>query len=107
MKTGQFRKSMRLKGYDYAEAGGYFVTVVAHRRACMFGEIACGEVRLGALGRIVTECWQAIPDHFPRTEVDAFVVMPNHIHGIIFIHDAMVGATYIVPEWGYVVPTTT
>jgi len=87
------RKSIRVQGYDYAQAGGYFITIVALQRECLFGEIVGGEVRLNALGRIVAECWHAIPEHFPNAEVDAFVVMPNHIHGIIFL----VGATHASP----------
>ena len=96
-REGQSRKSIRLIGYDYAQAGGYYVTIVTFQRECLFGEIACGEVRLNALGRIVAECWQAIPEHFPRAEVDAFVVMPNHVHGIIFLAGTMVGATHASP----------
>ena len=93
-RAGPSRKSIRLIGFDYAQAGGYFVTVVAFRRECLFGEIACGEVCLTAMGRIVAECWQAIPEHFPRTAVDAFVVMPNHIHGIVFLSGDPVGALH-------------
>jgi REP element-mobilizing transposase RayT len=92
-----------LTGYNYTQAGGYFVTIVTFQRECLFGEIASGEVRLNALGRIAAECWHAIPEHFPNAEVDAFVVMPNHIHGIIFLAGATVGATHAspLPERGY------
>jgi putative transposase len=83
------RRSVRLKEYDYTQAGGYFVTVVTLRRECLFGEIASGEMRNTVLGRIVEECWCAIPEHFPNTDVDVFVVMPNHIHGIMIIHENM------------------
>lgn len=86
------RKSIRLAGYDYAQAGGYFVTVVAFRRECIFGEIVDGKMIMNPLGRIVEECWQAIPRHFPHVTVDVFVVMPNHGHGILFIHED--GATH-------------
>jgi len=82
----QGRRSILLKGYDYTAAGGYFVTIMAYQRDCVFGEIEAGEMHINALGRIVKECWQAIPDHFPNADVDEFVVMPNHIHGIIFLH---------------------
>ena len=81
------RRSIRLKGYDYSQAGGYFVTIVTLWRECLFGEITSGEMQLNALGRIVEECWHAIPEHFPNTDVDVFEVMPNHVHGIILIHD--------------------
>jgi REP element-mobilizing transposase RayT len=55
------------------------------------------EMRMTALGRIVQACWEETPAHFPNVEVDTFIVMPNHIHGIIFIHEATVGARYISP----------
>lgn len=91
------RRSIRLKGYDYSAAGGYYVTVVAFRRECLFGEIVNGEMRLNAVGRIVRECWDEIPSHFPNAETDAFVVMPNHVHGIIFIYADGAGATHASP----------
>jgi putative transposase len=81
------RRSIRLKGYDYSQAGGYFVTVVTFRREALFGEIMGGEMCLNELGKIVAECWQEIPAHFPNAEADAFVVMPNHVHGIIFLFE--------------------
>lgn len=83
----QDRRSIRLKGYDYSQAGGYYVTIVTLWREYLFGEVVGGETRLNALGRIVQECWDEIPVHFPNVDVDAFVVMPNHIHEIIVIHN--------------------
>ncbi len=81
------RRSTRLSGYDYAQTGAYFVTICTHGRLPLFGEIIGDEMRLNEAGRIVWDCWQAIPDHHPHAETDAFIVMPNHIHGIIFIRD--------------------
>jgi putative transposase len=81
------RRSIRLKGYDYTQAGGYFVTIVTLGREYLFGEISGGEMRINAMGRIVEECWHAIPDHFPNADIDVFVVMPNHLHGIVIIHE--------------------
>jgi len=91
MNEEQFpgRRSIRLKGYDYSQAGGYFVTIVTLWRECLFGEIARGELRPYAMGRIVKECWHAIPEHFPNTDMDVFAVMPNHVHGIVMIHENM------------------
>lgn len=79
------RRSIRLKGYDYTQAGGYFITLVAHDRQCLFGEIINGEMRLNEYGAIVTEEWNHTAMIRPNVELDAFVVMPNHIHGIIMI----------------------
>ncbi len=81
------RHSIRLKEYDYSNVGGYFATIVTLGRECLFGEIIDGEMRFNTLGKIVQECWLAIPNHFPNTDVDLFVVMPNHIHGIIVLYE--------------------
>jgi REP element-mobilizing transposase RayT len=86
-----------LRDYDYSRAGAYFVTICAWQRECLFGEILDGAARLNDMGRMVLECWGAIPDHFPHVELDAFVIMPNHIHGIVVINDP-VGAQFIAPE---------
>jgi putative transposase len=85
----RYRRSIRLKGYDYSAAGGYYVTVAAFRRECLFGEIVNGEMRLNALGRIAREEWFKTAALRPYLELreDEFVVMPNHIHGIIWIFD--------------------
>jgi REP element-mobilizing transposase RayT len=78
------RRSIRLKGYDYASAGAYFVTVCTQGRAVLFGEVAAGEMVLSEYGEIVARRWEDIPRHFQAT-LDAWVVMPNHVHGIIVI----------------------
>ncbi len=92
------RRSIRLKGYDYAQAGAYFVTLCTQGRACLFGEAVDGEMRLNARGEIVRQCWADMPIHFPRVALDAFVIMPNHVHGIIVLaDDALVGARHAVP----------
>ena len=79
------RRSIRLPDYDYAQPGGYFVTICTHERAFLFGVVVDGEMRLGPVGTIVEECWLAIPDHFPSVALDEFTIMPNHIHGILFM----------------------
>ncbi|MDK1118867.1 MAG: transposase [Anaerolineae bacterium] len=81
------RRSVRVPGYDYTSPGEYFITVAAYKREMLFGEIENDEMRLNALGKIVSDCWHEIPNHFPHVDLDAFVVMPNHIHGIIVITD--------------------
>ena len=83
------RHSIRLRGYDYTQVGAYFITIVTHAscRECLFGDIADGEMQTTDLGRVVAECWDALPSHFPNVELDEFVVMPNHLHGIVVIGD--------------------
>jgi REP element-mobilizing transposase RayT len=81
------RKSIRLPGYDYSQAGAYYITIVTYHRDCLFGEIVNEEMILNDFGKIADECWRAIPEHFPFVELGAYVIMPNHVHGIIVIHD--------------------
>jgi REP element-mobilizing transposase RayT len=78
------RRSIRLKGYDYTQAGAYFVTMVTYQRESLFGDIVDGEVCLSAVGKIVWAVWSRLPAHFPLRH-DEWIIMPNHIHGIIFI----------------------
>jgi putative transposase len=80
------RNSLRLRGYDYTQPGIYFVTVVLKRdSSILFGEVIEDGVRLNEYGEIVKECWEEIPLHFPNVLLDAFVVMPDHVHGILAI----------------------
>lgn len=81
------RHSIRLKEYDYSQAGAYFVTICTKDHECLFGEIIDGEMRLNEWGHLVSDVWVEIPNHFTNIELDAFVVMPNHVHGIILIVD--------------------
>jgi len=90
------RKSIRLPGYDYSQTGAYFVTIVTFQRECIFGKIVNNEMVLSDFGRIASECWRAIPEHFPFVELGAYVVMPNHVHGIIMITDGR-GTIYRAP----------
>jgi len=79
------RRSIRLQGYDYSQAGAYFVTIVTWQRQFLLGEIVNKEMELSQYGEIIQKWWCEIPIHFPNVETGAFVVMPNHVHGIIFI----------------------
>ncbi|MBI2331847.1 MAG: transposase [Chloroflexi bacterium] len=79
------RKSIRLKEYDYSQVGAYYVTIVVQGRECLFGEIIDGKMYLNAYGEIVQKWWNEILIHFPDVELGAFVIMPNHVHGIIWI----------------------
>jgi REP element-mobilizing transposase RayT len=76
-----------LKGYDYTQQGAYFVTICTYNRVHVVGDVIETEMELNTLGCVAESCWLAIPQHFPNVSLDEFVVMPNHIHGIIFIAD--------------------
>jgi len=81
------RRSIRLKGYDYTSSGAYFVTMCTRDRACTLGDIVRGTVMLSNIGRIVAQSWVWLGDHHPYVDLDAWVIMPNHVHGIILILD--------------------
>ncbi|MCC6728750.1 MAG: transposase [Chthonomonadales bacterium] len=83
------RRSIRLKGYDYVQAGAYFVTICAQNQAFLFGAVVNSEMRLNEAGRMIQSVWDAIPAFYPGVGIDEFVVMPNHVHGIV----VLVGAT--------------
>lgn len=87
LKFSPQRKSIRLKDYDYSSPGGYFVTICTFEKGYVLGEVRDGEMRLNNIGVITKRCWEEIPNHFPNIGLDAFVVMPNHVHGIIIIND--------------------
>jgi len=86
-----------LRDYDYSQVGAYFVTICTDRRVILFGDVAERGMAPNDAGRAVEHCWLEIPNHFPNVKLDAFVVMPNHVHGIIFIVDSTVGAKNISP----------
>jgi putative transposase len=88
---------MRLKEYDYSQPGEYFVTVCTKDRKHLFGEMSAEEMMENEFGRIVRRCWHELPDHYPHIGLDAFVVMPNHVHGIICILEGPVGAIHESP----------
>ena len=88
------RRSIRLKGYDYSQTGLYFVTICTYQRLLLFGEIFNNEMILNEAGIVAEKCWSAIPEHFPQVKLEEFVIMPNHIHGIIQID---VGVNHIRP----------
>lgn len=79
------RRPIRLQSYDYSQAGAYFVTVVTQDRASLFGNMVNDAMRFNEAGKIVQGVWDDIPDHYADVALDAFVAMPNHIHGIILI----------------------
>jgi putative transposase len=101
------RRSIRLQGYDYTSQGAYFVTMVTQNRTCLFGDIAEEKIMLNEGGKIAHQCWLDIPQHFPHASLDEFVIMPNHVHGILVItgshlsahsyNDVSAGAKYFSP----------
>jgi putative transposase len=85
------RRSIRLKGYDYSAAGASFITICTHQRQCLFGSIVSGQMELNATGLWVQACWQRLPHHFLTLTLDVFVIMPNHLHGILWLGDTSGG----------------
>ena len=79
------RRSIRLRGWDYTRPAMYFITLCVQNRECHFGNVLDGKMQLNEAGMITGKCWNEIPDHFPMVKLDEYVVMPNHIHGIIVI----------------------
>ena len=79
------RRSIRLCKYNYSQAGLYFITMCTGNRKCLFGNIVDGKMSLNNAGQNANECWWKITDHFPNTALHKFIVMPNHVHGIIEI----------------------
>jgi len=87
------RRSIRLKGYDYSQAGAYFVSICTQNRECLFGEIVDEDMALNDAGRMVQTVWGELARRFPDLELDETITLPNHIHGIIIIVGApLVGA---------------
>ncbi|MBK5285583.1 MAG: transposase [Bacteroidia bacterium] len=81
------RRSIRLKGYDYSQAGLYFITICTRDRQCLFGKIADGEMVLNDAGKIAKDYLKNVPEKYNQTRMHEFVVMPNHVHAIIEITD--------------------
>jgi putative transposase len=77
--------SMRLKGYDYRNDGSYFITICTHNRQQFFGTCIDGQMLLSPIGEIAYRCWNEIPDHFPNAAIGAFIIMPDHMHGILSV----------------------
>jgi REP element-mobilizing transposase RayT len=97
--TIHHRRTIRLKGYDYSQAGLYFVTICCQNNVCRFGRIENGEMILNDFGKIAYDEWMKLPERYTNMILDVFQIMPNHIHGIIALGDTMaggVGATLAV-----------
>ncbi|PYY15266.1 MAG: hypothetical protein DMG61_07450 [Acidobacteria bacterium] len=96
---GKYRvESARLAGYDYRAEGWYFVTICTKDKLCVFGDVYGFNVNLTRSGEIAHTCWQQIPQHHRGVQLDQFIVMPNHVHGIVILEGRMDG-----PSLGQVV----
>ena len=83
------RRHLRLLGFDYSGESAYFVTICTRNRECLLGDVMKGKMRLNELGRMVQTVWDRLPERFPTVELAAFVVMPNHVHGILVVGAAL------------------
>ncbi len=88
------RRSIRLKGYDYAQKGAYFVTFCVKNRKHFFGKIENNEMVFNDAGLMINEWWEKLPEKFSDIQLGAYITMPNHFHGII-INDGHVGANSV------------
>ena len=77
------RKSPRLQGYDYSQEGAYFITICTYEKKHFFGVIRDVSMQLSTIGEIANERWKLIPEYFPSVTLSDYVVMPNHVHGIL------------------------
>ena len=99
------RVSIRLVNYDYSQKGLYFITICTKNRERFFGEIKDGKMFFSEIGKIANDCWNDIPQHFSQAFLHEFVVMPDHIHGIIEINNPpAVGANHYSPEMNHYSP---
>ena len=85
------RRSIRLLGYDYSTPGAYFITACTQNRLLLFGQVVNNKMAANRLGAVVEDCWAKLPDHYDNFALDAFILMPNHVHGVIIIEDETTG----------------
>ena len=86
------RRSIRLNEYDYAQSGMYYITLCVNKRLCLFGDIKDGIMELNNAGKIVNKIWREIPEYYSGVEIDEYIMMPNHFHGIIVLKNEDAGA---------------
>ena len=92
------RRSIRLKDFDYSQAGAYFVTICTYNKKCLFGKVITGEMQPNECGRVIEEEWLKTAEIRKNVELDVFVVMPNHFHGILVIEDKCRGTVHRAPR---------
>jgi REP element-mobilizing transposase RayT len=88
------RRSIRHPHHNYAESGAYFITIVTHNRSAKFGRISNGQMQCNDVGEMISVQWKQLPERFERIQLDDFIVMPNHLHGILLI-----GMVQVHEEW--------
>ena len=91
------RHSFRLEKYDYSLTGAYFLTICTQGKKCLLGDVVDGEMQLNKCGEVVTECWEWLPKQYPQLILDEWIIMPNHLHGIIVIIDDGRGGSRTAP----------
>jgi len=99
------RRSLRLREYDYSQAGGYFVTLCTRARQCLFGKMVDFEMRLNQAGEIANNAWMTLSERYPNVLLDEYVIMPNHLHGIITIVGAAVHPAPLAGDDVNIAPT--
>ena len=99
------RKRNRKAGYDYTRPGAYFVTICTQGHVCLFGQVIDGIMHLNDFGLIVAEAWEDLPRHYPHVQLMSFVIMPNHVHGILWLYRFVAGERDMGPS--PVLPLTT
>ena len=98
---GGNRRSFRIPEYDYSQPGAYFVTICTQGRRCLFGDIKEGQMQLNEFGQIISKNWLALPTRFPHITLDEFVVMPNHLHGVVFFNYPLASLGQMVAYFKY------
>jgi putative transposase len=83
------RKTVRLRGYNYAAPNWYFVTICVDGRRSVLGEVLGEEIKLSLAGRVVADTWNRLPDFYPSVSLENFIVMPNHVHGIVVLGEVL------------------
>lgn len=98
MNQLRFRKGNRLQGHDYSQNGYYFVTICTKGKACWFGDIVENKMVLNECGKIVENSLLDLPNHYGKCEIFRYVIMPNHVHAVIFINNSNVvtGLSFVV-----------
>ena len=96
----KYHLAIRLKGYNYSNPGIYFITICSKDRSCVFGKIDGRQSVLNEIGLAVEKLWMQIPEHFPDVSLMDYVLMPNHLHGLLCINEKVIGTACRASTWG-------